>query len=481
MLSSGNLSITQNAINILEQRARTGDARAQPVERDVDVRRRAPAGRRAARGARPATARTCCRTTSTSSANFLVGGQIRGEPPRLFDVYSEGNFIEATPETCYFQIGESKYGKPVIDRVINRDTSLDRRDQVHDGLVRLDDALEHLGRPADRPAGLRDRRAARQAAAAHRGDRSLLPDGPHAVGRGPAARVRASCRTPTGPDGRAHDPMAIRVALQHRTTYRFDRPVNLSPHEIRLRPAPHCRTPILGYSLNVDAGQVLPQLAAGPVRQLGRAARLPRAGRRARHRRRPHRRHDGDQPVRLLRRAVRRALSVRVRAGAREGADSVPRDGAGRAAARGVARALPRDDRRRARRPSTCWCGSTSSCSARSSYLVRMEPGVQTPEETLERGCGSCRDTRLAAGADPAAPGPRRALRVGLPDPARRRREAARRPGRAPTATSPTCTPGPRSTCPAPAGSASTRRRACSPARATSRSRARPIPAAPRR
>jgi transglutaminase-like putative cysteine protease len=45
--------------------------------------------------------------------------------------------------------------------------------------------------------------------------------------------------------------MAIRVALLHRTTYRFDRPVNLSPHEIRLRPAPHCRTPVLGYSLSV--------------------------------------------------------------------------------------------------------------------------------------------------------------------------------------------------------------------------------------
>src|SRR4029453_16129956 len=45
--------------------------------------------------------------------------------------------------------------------------------------------------------------------------------------------------------------MAIRVALSHRTTYRFDRHVNLGPHEIRLRPAPHCRTPVLGYSLTV--------------------------------------------------------------------------------------------------------------------------------------------------------------------------------------------------------------------------------------
>ena len=93
-------------------------------------------------------------------ANFLVGGQIQGEAPRLFDVYSEGNFIEATPETCYFQIGESKYGKPVLDRVVTRDIVAGRGDQVHAGLVRLDDALEHLGRAADRPAGLRATRCA---------------------------------------------------------------------------------------------------------------------------------------------------------------------------------------------------------------------------------------------------------------------------------------------------------------------------------
>jgi uncharacterized protein (DUF2126 family)/transglutaminase-like putative cysteine protease len=49
--------------------------------------------------------------------------------------------------------------------------------------------------------------------------------------------------------------MAIRVGLTHRTTYRFDRPVRLSPHEIRLRPAPHCRTPVLGYSLEVAPGE----------------------------------------------------------------------------------------------------------------------------------------------------------------------------------------------------------------------------------
>ena len=49
--------------------------------------------------------------------------------------------------------------------------------------------------------------------------------------------------------------MTIRVALAHRTSYRYDRLVNLSPHEIRLRPAPHCRTPILGYSLRISPAQ----------------------------------------------------------------------------------------------------------------------------------------------------------------------------------------------------------------------------------
>ena len=47
---------------------------------------------------------------------MIFGGQIGGESMRLFLVYSAGNFIEATRETCFFQIGESKYGKPVLDR-----------------------------------------------------------------------------------------------------------------------------------------------------------------------------------------------------------------------------------------------------------------------------------------------------------------------------------------------------------------------------
>ena len=56
---------------------------------------------------------------SLFNASFILGGQIVGEPPRLFQIYQEGNFIEATKDTAYFQIGEHKYGKPILDRVAN--------------------------------------------------------------------------------------------------------------------------------------------------------------------------------------------------------------------------------------------------------------------------------------------------------------------------------------------------------------------------
>jgi putative proteasome-type protease len=58
------------------------------------------------------------------NACFILGGQVRNESPRLFSLYPAGNFIEATTETPYLQIGESKYGKPIIDRVVTRSTSL---------------------------------------------------------------------------------------------------------------------------------------------------------------------------------------------------------------------------------------------------------------------------------------------------------------------------------------------------------------------
>jgi putative proteasome-type protease len=57
--------------------------------------------------------------------NFLLGGQIKGEDPELYLIYSQGNFIQATPGTPFLQIGETKYGKPILDRALNFDTSLE--------------------------------------------------------------------------------------------------------------------------------------------------------------------------------------------------------------------------------------------------------------------------------------------------------------------------------------------------------------------
>jgi len=60
------------------------------------------------------------------SSSFLLGGQIKGQPCELYNIYPQGNFISATADTPYFQIGESKYGKPILDRALSYDSPLDK-------------------------------------------------------------------------------------------------------------------------------------------------------------------------------------------------------------------------------------------------------------------------------------------------------------------------------------------------------------------
>ena len=82
--------------------------------------------------------------------SLLVGGQIGAEPPRLFLVYSAGNFIEATADTPFLQIGEHKYGKPILDRVIKPNTSL--QDAQKAVLLSMDSTLRSnlsVGMPLD--------------------------------------------------------------------------------------------------------------------------------------------------------------------------------------------------------------------------------------------------------------------------------------------------------------------------------------------
>ena len=84
------------------------------------------------------------------NASFILGGQIAGEPLRLFRIYAEGNFIEAGEDTPYFQTGEAKYGKPIIERVILRSTPM--TDTAKCVLVSFDSTMRSnlsVGMPID--------------------------------------------------------------------------------------------------------------------------------------------------------------------------------------------------------------------------------------------------------------------------------------------------------------------------------------------
>ncbi|MGH8492665.1 MAG: peptidase [Moraxellaceae bacterium] len=122
LLSAGNLATTQSTISLLRQRIQSegehifnqrsmydvaclvGATLREVVDRDSPKMQR--------------------QDGVDFGSSFLLGGQIRGEDVRLFNIYPQGNFIEASCETPYFQIGESKYGKPILDRVIRYETPI---------------------------------------------------------------------------------------------------------------------------------------------------------------------------------------------------------------------------------------------------------------------------------------------------------------------------------------------------------------------
>ena len=123
LLSSGSLAGTQAVISLLRQRADAddGDANVWTARTMFDVMVLVSD---AVRAIEQRDGPYLKGSAGGFNASFLVGGQIRGEEPRLFRMYAEGNFIEASDETPYLQTGEAKYGKPIIDRVIHPDTPL---------------------------------------------------------------------------------------------------------------------------------------------------------------------------------------------------------------------------------------------------------------------------------------------------------------------------------------------------------------------
>lgn len=79
------------------------------------------------------------KTNISARASFILGGQISGQVPEIFLIYPEGNYISASPETPYLQIGENKYGKPILDRIITPTVSLE--DAARCALVSLDSTM----------------------------------------------------------------------------------------------------------------------------------------------------------------------------------------------------------------------------------------------------------------------------------------------------------------------------------------------------
>ncbi len=148
-LGSGNLAVTQATLNLIEQNIRRNDGSPNlaNVGSMYDV---ADLVGISLRAVRERDGPYLEQSNVDSGVSFIVGGQIAGEQQRLFQVYSEGNFIEATPETPFFQIGETKYGKPILDRVITRSTNLD--DAIKCVLVSFDSTMKSnlsVGMPID--------------------------------------------------------------------------------------------------------------------------------------------------------------------------------------------------------------------------------------------------------------------------------------------------------------------------------------------
>ena len=156
LLTAGNLSVTQSVVSILSRPLGDDSAGHDLMVADSmfaaarivgsvmrEVQERDGAAIRAA--------------GVDGDASIIFGGQVRGGKARLYQIYTPGNFVEATEETPYFQNGEVKYGKPVLDRVITPETPL--MDAAKCALIfhRFDHALQPLGRPADRCAAVPDR------------------------------------------------------------------------------------------------------------------------------------------------------------------------------------------------------------------------------------------------------------------------------------------------------------------------------------
>lgn len=162
LLSSGNLAGTQAIVSVLTQRCADGAATTNLLGATTmfDVVRLVSD---AMRETEARDAKYLNGNAVGFNASFIVGGQLAGEPMRLFRIYAEGNFIEAGTDTLFLQTGETKYGKPILDRVLAPDTSL--ADATKCVLVSFDSTMRSnlsVGMPIDFLSYERDSLAVRR-------------------------------------------------------------------------------------------------------------------------------------------------------------------------------------------------------------------------------------------------------------------------------------------------------------------------------
>ena len=152
LLSAGNLSISQSIREILQVEQLPDPDGGEPItiwnaKSMFDAARVLGA---AVRRVHERDAASLKQADVDFNVSLLFGGQVKGEGMRLFQIYSAGNFIEATSETPYFQVGESKYGKPVLDRVITPGMAL--AEAAKCALVSMDSTMKSnlsVGMPLD--------------------------------------------------------------------------------------------------------------------------------------------------------------------------------------------------------------------------------------------------------------------------------------------------------------------------------------------
>jgi len=149
LMSAGNLAITQAVVNLLHE-APEGTSHLAPIYHASNMFNAARVVGDALRQIHERDAEPMKEQGHEFNGTFILGGQIKGEEPRLFHIYSAGNFIESSLDTPYFQIGESKYGKPIIDRVMSRSASLAQAAKC--ALVSMDSTIRSnllVGPPLD--------------------------------------------------------------------------------------------------------------------------------------------------------------------------------------------------------------------------------------------------------------------------------------------------------------------------------------------